>query len=954
MKKSATFATVLTGIVFGGFAFAEDAYIQSAIVANAKVEPASGQAISTGYCPGPTTRVEVDCEPMDLTTLQQRPFGVRNGNVAFEIYVNGLKNYAYNCHGSTAGNVSTGVPYRGGRQTMILDAPGKKMKVVLADGTVVVDKGITATTLTTRSDYPLALFADFAANNPTSVSQFGNFGAYKIYSFKIFENDELLHDFRPLLKGDRPGFRDDLTGKTIWQSNTYVVPLTSGGDIATAEDDAYIASDKSQVVNLRHHFTPTTKIEVDFAVTATNRTQDRIFGAAKAGTAEKPFANVAALYLDGDLNFSMSAGFGYDGTTWRAQSTGLTADLGRHTAVVDRPGNKLSFITAGVTNWTAAIASTAVCAADECEYPLGLFANMMSANGTTSSQQSAARVYGVRIWKGEALIHDYRPCVSGGIAGFVDKVDGAFVSDEGVTLAHGGKMIEKGPAYVQMRGTGFLDTGYLPGPKTRLETDFAVDEVTAQMRLFGTYSGVYILGYLSGDKNYSWCHSDVGDGNWSALPGVATRAKRLYVIDPVAKKAWISTAAGTNIVHTTRDFYKAASTKTATGSMYIGGVRGYGTGTGGKAKFYGFRIYDGDDGELKRDFRPYVDADGNVCMKEHCQNKLYYYYSTAQPLACGGDIERAPEAQGGSGAYVQSTQQQLVNTGVYAGKDSVVEVDFALVSHTGSQERILGADTAGTAFRFAVYCNGEVPGAGNFALGVGDDTANGMWYKYATSVAANLIRHRAVFDMPKRTLHFITGTTTNNTFTLQAGTTTTKTGTVPLGLFGAPKVADYSTYQWLAHARIYSLKISEGGEVKHYFLPYKKGATVGFKDVMAEGDVIVTDSIGAAPLTVGGCGWGEDNAAFYEEPQSTTLEVEGSVTLSAFAPGAIGYQWLRDGKPIAGATGMTYVVDWRKRVDSEQYSVVATFTDVDGGAIEKTSSAATVTFEKLGLFILVK
>ena len=73
----------MTGIVLGGFTFAEDAYIQSAIVANAKVEPVSGQAISTGYCPGPTTRVEVDCEPMDLTTKQQRPFGGRDGAVRF-------------------------------------------------------------------------------------------------------------------------------------------------------------------------------------------------------------------------------------------------------------------------------------------------------------------------------------------------------------------------------------------------------------------------------------------------------------------------------------------------------------------------------------------------------------------------------------------------------------------------------------------------------------------------------------------------------------------------------------------------------------------------------------------------------------------------------------------------------------------------------------------------------
>ena len=49
--------------------------------------------------------------------------------------------------------------------------------------------------------------------------------------------------------------------------------------------------------------------------------------------------------------------------------------------------------------------------------------------------------------------------------------------------------------------------------------------------------------------------------------------------------------------------------------------------------------------------------------------------------------------------------------------------------------------------------------------------------------------------------------------------------------------------------------------------------------------------------------------AFTEHPQGGRLSRGHTLTLTAFAPGAAGYQWLKNGAIVEGATGRT--LEWR-------------------------------------------
>lgn len=60
------------------------------------------------------------------------------------------------------------------------------------------------------------------------------------------------------------------------------------------------------------------------------------------------------------------------------------------------------------------------------------------------------------------------------------------------------------------------------------------------------------------------------------------------------------------------------------------------------------------------------------------------------------------------------------------------------------------------------------------------------------------------------------------------------------------------------------------------------------------------------------------------QPASQTVATGASVTLNVQATGAIGYQWQRNGVPIAGATGTTLTLDDVQPADAGIYTVLAT------------------------------
>jgi hypothetical protein len=88
---------------------------------------------------------------------------------------------------------------------------------------------------------------------------------------------------------------------------------------------------------------------------------------------------------------------------------------------------------------------------------------------------------------------------------------------------------------------------------------------------------------------------------------------------------------------------------------------------------------------------------------------------------------------------------------------------------------------------------------------------------------------------------------------------------------------------------------------------------------------------------------------FSKHPQSCTVSVDGSSTLSAHAPGAVGYQWLKNGELIPGATGRTLDVEW-ETATSADYQCLALYA-VRGYGV---SNVATVENTRRGMLIILR
>ena len=184
-----------SALAYGG-AIVEDAYLQSAGTAN----------MSTGYKMNGSSRLEVDFSLISTAT-QQRLFGTDSGETfKTYLYIDGQSHYSmvtpfgqiYTTH--TADTI---------RHTGIID---------MNHGWAGLVTGCT----TNWSKTTTTSYAGQTADN--ALPLFGRGGAYateRIYSVRIFESDELKHEFLPFSRGGVVGFYDTVTGNVISNGSSF-------------------------------------------------------------------------------------------------------------------------------------------------------------------------------------------------------------------------------------------------------------------------------------------------------------------------------------------------------------------------------------------------------------------------------------------------------------------------------------------------------------------------------------------------------------------------------------------------------------------------------------------------------------------------------------------------------------------------------------------------------------
>ena len=424
-------------------------------------------------------------------------------------------------------------------------------------------------------------------------------------------------------------------------------------------------------------------------------------------------------------------------------------------------------------------------------------------------------------------------------------------------------------AYIESDGTQFMNTGYYPGPKTKIEVDFQLTEaIKGKDCIFGNYgdANFSVLLYAQPEtqsKKFQFCGKD---GGWQGqnLNVLVDTERHTMVIDVPKKKGTMSAPDGT--VQSQADF-KEAWTYANTASWPIAffascnSASGNSAQQGAKVKIYGAKIWESEDnGEtytLLHDYSPaikngiagFVDSKTGTFLYDTRANGTWTF-------AYGGDIETIDDDP-----YVESDGTSAINLGISSSPKLKIALDYALLEGNELQNRLLGQDTKDGLPRFSAYINSS----GNIALAGGTDTA---FNNVSTGIATNTARHTVVIDNVALRNAYMTGVTTNWTGYGTTKADCTKCAVRPLALFGNTNADDGSAFKQCTKMKVYGLKIWAGDTLLRDLAPRCIGGTAGFED-LATGRFYTCDGLTAsanAPTELSGAS--REGDAFIESDGS--------------------------------------------------------------------------------------
>lgn len=175
-------------------------------------------------------------------------------------------------------------------------------------------------------------------------------------------------------------------------------------------------------------------------------------------------------------------------------------------------------------------------------------------------------------------------------------------------------------------------------------------------------------------------------------------------------------------------------------------------------------------------------------------------------------------------AYIQSSGTQAINTGYYANPQTRIVADFQL-DEIAAQARVFGADVtadAGTIVSCSLYING-----GKTYVSYAMKDGVGQWQ---TMVAPDTTaRHQFRLDTNK--VYFITGNTTNYNGNLNRANVT-RISDRPMAIFANCRSTDFTTVEQFGKLKLYALRIYDGAEPIHYFVPYARDGVTGMRDAI--------------------------------------------------------------------------------------------------------------------------
>ena len=702
---------------------------------------------------------------------------------------------------------------------------------------------------------------------------------------------------------------------------------------ATVADmaDTYLESDGSQAIDTGWRASGKTKVVIDFECANTNGTR-YVFGSAGSTL---PFS--AGLYFQAGANIAFAMGDAENNSVYKNFGSKAPPTFSRYTATLDCASGTATLAGAGKTIEMDVSSQMRTATND---LTLAVFARH-TANGYEN--RFIGRIYAMQIFDDGELVRDLIPYSFGGVTGFYDRVNGVVygnVQSEGNPFVLG-----TGDAYALGSSAKpvYIDTGFTPDCKTKVEFDFALCSTNSGPRPFGVIAtsglcwGMYVT--TAGEIAYT-VRSKNNNGATTKID--ADSSRRVLTLDGPGNSAVLADADGEILFEGTLSQKPVTNERAAKSLVVFGGNAACGYSNAADVKVYGMKIW--DDGKLVRDFTPRI-VNG-VSGLWDAQNSKFYTPETGCRLAVGGAVECA--GAGGIGAaasadaYLEAAEAgPILDTGYRFKKNSRIVLDYAFVATNDTAARFALDARSGSSYPCLGFYNQN--GGIRFRYFNGSDAA---FDSANSAVQWNFTRH--VYDIDL--------STGERTITQDGTVVKSDTFAIPssfdvgasIVLFGR-RTDDGTGVQDPQALRVYSLKIYEDGNLVRDFTPAVLDGKAGLYDPLTgafAGNVNASDK---SDFSIHGGGSDGNGLMFSKHPQSCTVSVDGSSTLSAHAPGATGYQWLKDGELIPGATGRTLDLEWEK-ASAASYQCLAFYAIAGYGV----SNTATVENTRRGMVIILR
>ena len=672
--------------------------------------------------------------------------------------------------------------------------------------------------------------------------------------------------------------------------------------------DTYLQSDCSQIIDLGLLATTNMRFEAVFEPIITSGTH-YLFGSAanQAGGSKMKYGPYVQ---KGGIAFASGLGGGMGGWGAGWHGPNYKATRSRFKVVYDMPKRTAELWSGETRVWNN---STLVdCGIETNDCSVVLFGNHDSQ--TTHTDLFGGKVYSFKLYDKGALVRDLIPYGRGAVTGMLDRCSGKVYTN----VRSGGHPFVLGTddGYVRsdrakLGGGQWLDTGWYANPQTKIEVDFRfMDSGTKQQRVFGVDQGPFVCTlYINGNGSFAWGWQD-DVGNWQPMV-VADTARHTFTLDGPNSTIRLAGEDGTveweGTVETTR-------TKTTCAPITVfGGTSTNGTGAAiltnpGSVCIYGMKIWDG--ATLVRDYTPRV-TDGVEGLYDRVNGTFLTVDTTKSRarLSSGGSVECVASVgtlADSMDAYLMDAGGQAIESGYTVARNMRFELDFAMDCFHGTQF-MYGTDMNGIYYQLN-------NGSRNISGKVRNSSGGTNWPRLNDGKATPA-RYRITADYKNSKIKFKypNGTVAETAMNLPAE-------------FPAAQQTMLIMHTRAggggSQARVYSFAVYEDDVLTHRYTPCVESGVAGMWDSV-EKRFLGDAKNSAAGFTFHGAGVDGGGMVFTEQPQGGRLSRGHTLALTAFAPGAAGYQWLKNGTVVEGATGRTLEVAYGEGGTTDTYQCVS-------------------------------